>query len=72
MLKEHMSYQNTILQSKTSLLKFCQQMTCDFEIKIDASFLEPYTEYWFWESHLNQEVAQSLLALVEDKTCKGG
>lgn len=44
-------------------------MTCDFDIKIDASFVEPYSEYWYWESHLNQQVTESLLALVEDRTC---
>jgi hypothetical protein len=33
-------------------------MTCDFDIKIDASFVEPYSEYWYWESHLNQQVAE--------------
>lgn len=72
LVKEHMSYQNTLLQSKTSLKQFCKQSSEEYSIKFDDSFLDQYGEYWFWESHCNRVKAEELLALVDDRTCKGG
>jgi Histidine phosphatase superfamily (branch 1) len=63
-LKEFMSYQNTLLVSKSALLSFCADMSAQYSLCIDSSFLEPFGEYWFWESHPSKDKAAELLSIV--------
>ena len=63
-VKEIMSYQNTLLVSKSFLLEFTKQMADRFSLRFDCTAIEQYGEYWFWESHPNRDVAQSLLKLT--------
>jgi hypothetical protein len=67
-LKEFMSYQNTLLVSKSALLSFCADMSTKYSLQIDCSFLEPFGEYWFWESHPSKDKATELLSIVPSQS----
>lgn len=39
-------------------------MSTKYSLHIDYSFLEPFGEYWFWESHPSKDKATELLSIV--------
>ena len=43
-------------------------MELTYNLKIDCTELAGYGEYWFWESHPNQDTVKKFLEIVVNPT----